>query len=194
MFLPKDQPLINISNGKCASPAVTKDLIDVKKVGSTAMKNTIESNSSKTSVTKLHTFHSQNKKKSKGLSKKTILTGRSEEVTALLRITQVIASGAAVDIKQCIGEHECHKVPPSLFEENGSMRSGNKASIVKALKERTGITESLTLPDGEYKTAVIIDAMHKIRKLSFEKDETFEEMNTRYKSSITNSGPTETEF
>ena len=53
------------------------------------------------------------------------------------------ASGGDVDVVNFIGKHECSKVPPSLFNEDGTMRAaGTKSSLVKILKEETEVTTS----------------------------------------------------
>ena len=59
---------------------------------------------------KLKTFHTETAqaKKSKPQSAG---PGKSDEVTALLRITQIAASGGEVDIVNFIGKHECSKRP-----------------------------------------------------------------------------------
>ena len=44
--------------------------------------------------------------------------GKSDEVAAILRMTQIVASGDEVDIENFIGNHECSNTPPSLFNEN----------------------------------------------------------------------------
>ena len=190
IFVSNAQQLINISNGQCASPVVSEHLCNVKGIGIEALRKSLASNTTKTSITKLQTFHSQNNKKKKTSKKKVALSGRSEEVTALLRITQVIASGAAVDVKQCIGEHECHKVPPSLFGEDGSMRTtGNKASLVKAVKDITHVKECTSIPSGDRKIAVVTDAMNMVRRLSFKEGETFGAVAQRYGEHLVNVGP-----
>ena len=55
-----------------------------------------------------------------------------------------------------------------LFNEGGTMRTvGTNSSLVKILKEDTEVTISDLLPQGEGKTAVVVDAMHVIRRWSF---------------------------
>ena len=64
--------------------------------------------------------------------------GKSSEVVALLRMTQIIASGEEVDIVNCIGKHECNKYPPALFNDDGAMRAtGIKSSLIKLIKSET---------------------------------------------------------
>ena len=56
---------------------------------------------------------------------------KSDEVAALLRMTQMVNSGGEVDIVNFIGNNECSKNPPSLYNEDGTMRAaGTKASPV----------------------------------------------------------------
>ena len=78
-------------------------------------------------------------------------------------MTQIMASGGNIDVTQYIGMHECSSYPPSLFSEEGSMHSGNKSSLVKAILEETDVKITDQLPDSDLKTAVIVDAMFAIR-------------------------------
>ena len=94
-------------------------------------------------------------KKSAG---RTSVTGKSDEVTALLRMTQIIASGGELDIADFIGKDECCALPPSLFQEDGDMRTGKKSSLVKVLKEETKVSIA-DLPKDCPETAVVVDAM-----------------------------------
>ena len=96
------------------------------------------------------------------------MSTKSDEVSALLRMTQIITSGGKVDVTQFIGNHECSSSPPSLFDDDGRMRStGSKATLIKAILEQTKIQTLEKLSQSTVKTAVVIDAMHLIRKLSF---------------------------
>jgi len=36
-------------------------------------------------------------------------------------MTQVIAGGGEIDIVNFIGKHECSKVPPSLYDDDGAI-------------------------------------------------------------------------
>ena len=57
-------------------------------------------------------------------------------------MTQIVASGVEVDIVNCIGNHDCSKTSPSLFNEDGKMRAaGTKASLVKVLREETCVSD-----------------------------------------------------
>ena len=124
----------------------------MKEVGHKALSDSI---SGGTTVVRLKTFHTKNLK-SKKSKQKCSAPGKSDEVVALLRMTQIIASGSDVDIVRFIGDHECRKVPPSLFNEDGSMRAaGTKSSLVKALEEETKVNSVPHLPQEERKTAVV---------------------------------------
>ena len=64
-----------------------------------------------------------------------------KEVSAMLCMTQIIDSGAQVDIVNFIGKYECSKTPHSLFDSSGSMRAaGRKASFVKTCKKKQKLT------------------------------------------------------
>ena len=153
--------LINISTGECADATVKDNLTSVKAVGLKALSESLSSDQKKTSVVKLNTFHTQNRMKPKK-SGKTSSPCKSNEVTALLRMTQIIASGAELNI-----------VPPSLFQEDGRMSTGTKASLVKILKEKTKVSSIPDLPQDCLKTAVVVDAMSAIQHWSFHTGEGF---------------------
>ena len=103
---------------------------------------------------------------------------------------QIVASGGEVDIINFIGTNECSKTPPSLFNEDGTMRAaGTKASLVKVLKEETKVNTATNLPQQQRKTAVIVDAMHAVRHWSFHKYETFGAISQRYRNNLLNDVP-----
>ncbi len=121
-------------------------------------------------------------------------SGKSNEVTALLRMTQIIASGGELNIVDFIGNHECSDFPPSLFQEDGSMRTGTKASLVKILKEETKVNSIPNLLQDGKKTAVVVDAMCAIRHWSFQKGELFGTIAEQYKSLLLNDVPAGTQI
>lgn len=174
--------LINITSGECADDTVKNHLTSVKELGTKALNDALESKKSATVKVNLQTFHTQNQKPKKTKTKAS--AGKSEEVSALLRITQVIASGGDVDVISFIGDHECSKTPPALFTEDGEMRSGTKASLVKAIKDDTGIQPTACLPDEHKQTAVVVDAMYVVRQWSFQKGETFGDVAHRYSRNL----------
>ena len=115
------------------------------------------------------------------------------EVEALMRMTQIMASGGEVDVIKFIGEHECANKPPSLFDKNGEMRAPRtKANLVRVLKEDTQVTPETELPQTNLKTCLIIDGMHAIRKWSFQKEEPFPAVSTRYRNSMLDDVPSGT--
>ena len=115
--------------------------------------------------------------------------------TQSANIMQQVASGGDVDVVNFIGKHECSKVPPSLFNEDGTMRAaGTKSSPVKILKEETEVTTSDLLPQGDWKTAVVVDAMHAIRRWSFKTNETFGDIAERYKEQLLKDVPAGTKI
>ncbi|KAJ4939712.1 hypothetical protein JOQ06_029150 [Pogonophryne albipinna] len=136
--------LINISTGECADPTV-KDNLSVKADCLKALSESLSSDQKKTSVVKLNTFHTQNRMKPKK-SGKTSSPCKSNEIAALLRMTQIIASGGELNIVDFIGNHECSDLPPSLFQEDGRMSTGTEASLVKILKEKTKVSSIYDLP------------------------------------------------
>ena len=76
-------------------------------------------------------------------------------------MTQSVASGGEVDIVNFIGNHECIKTPPSLFNEDGTTSAaGTKANLVEVLREDTGVTCAVpNLPQHNLKTAVVVDVV-----------------------------------
>lgn len=110
----------------------------MKVLGLKALSESLSSDQKKTTIVKLNTFHTQNTKLKKS-GGKTSTSSKSNDVTALLPMTQIIASGGELNIVDFISNHECSDFPPSLFQEDGSMRTGTKASLVKILKEETKV-------------------------------------------------------
>ena len=105
----------------------------------------------------------------------------------------MMASGAEVDVINTIGKYECSKFPPSLFGGTGKMRAtGTKSSLVKGLMADTQTSCESTLPSPHMRTAVIVDATHVIRKLSFHKGESFAAIADRYKHHLLNDVPQNT--
>ncbi len=150
---------VNISTGQVANHDVQSHLTAVKETGQAALDNTIKGNQDNISKVKLNTFHTQN---NKAKNSKKQAQGMSKEVTALLRITQITASGGDVDITDFIGQHECADFSPSLFDDyNSKMRSTeSKSSLVKAPEAETEVKPS-ELPESSLSTS---DAMFDIRK------------------------------
>ena len=80
-------------------------------------------------------------------------------------MTQSVASGGEVDIVNFIGNHECIKTPPSLFNEDGTTSAaGTKANLVEVLREDTGVSAVPNLPQHNLKTAVVVDVMYAVRR------------------------------
>ena len=152
--------LININSGQNADPEVHHDLTNVENIGMKALTLALKSDKKTTATVRLKTFHSQSLPKP---SSKKGMSNKSDEVSALLRMTQIIASGGTVDVTQFIGNHECSSSPPSLFNNDGRMRStGSKATLVKAILDQTKIHALEKLSHSNLKTAVVIDAMHSL--------------------------------
>lgn len=72
-------------------------------------------------------------------SSPTTAPGKGNEVTALLHMTQIIASGGELDLVDFIGNHEHSDFPISLFQEDGR-------HLVKVLKEDSQVTSIPELP------------------------------------------------
>ena len=77
----------------------------------------IDSPQQKTRTVRLNTFQTQNKINRAGHM--STGSGKSDEVTALLQMTQIVASGGEAEVVKYIGSHECSNIPQSLFDDNG---------------------------------------------------------------------------
>ena len=96
--------LINISTGQRAQQEVEDHLINVKQLGIKALLSaSLSGDQTKPSIVKLKTFHTQNTK-TKNTKQQPTAPGKSDEVVALLRMTQIIASGGEVNIVYFIGK------------------------------------------------------------------------------------------
>ena len=156
--------MINISTWQCADNAVKDNLIREKELELQELSDSISGDQQKTTAVRLKTFYTQNAstKKSKH---QPAGPRKSDEVAALLRMTQSVASGGEVDIVNFIGNHECIKTPPSLFNEDGTTSAaGTKANLVEALREDTGVSAVPNLPQHNLKTAVVVDVMYAVRR------------------------------
>ena len=146
--------------------------------GMKAISVPLNSDKNITTTVKLRTFNSQSLAKQNGTRG---MSTKSDEVLAQLRMTQIIASGGKVDVTQFISNYECSSSPPSLFDDDGRMRStGSKATLIKSTLEQTTIHILEKLSHSTVKTAVVIDAMHLIRKLTFLPNKNFAHVSDRY--------------
>ena len=83
---------------------------------------------------------------------------KSEEVVALLRITQLVASGQDVDIVNTIGTYECSWFPPSLFDETSMMRAtGTKSGLIRHSMAEAKIQQYEELPCNGLKSTILVD-------------------------------------
>ena len=90
--------LINIVTGQCADETVKNHLAYVRELGTKVLSKALLSSKSVTTKVNLQTFHTQNQKPKKSKVKPS--AGKSVEIAALLRITQVLANGGEVDNHQ----------------------------------------------------------------------------------------------
>jgi hypothetical protein len=175
--------LMNISTGVIANENVQHHLTNVEAIGYEALKKTLGKGPVQgKKIVKLNTFHTQDLKSRSSTSKP---PEKSTEVTALLRMTQIIACGGEVDVVKVIGEHECSEFPPSLFTKDGQMRNpGTKSTLVKTLLKESGTAVAQELTNDAQRTAVVVDAMHLIRKWSFQKGQSYEAVPNRYMANL----------
>ena len=140
------------------------NLIREKELGLQELSDSISGDQQKTTAVRLKTFYTQNasRKKSKH---QPAGPRKSDDVAALLRMTQIVASGGEVDIVNFIGNHECIKSSPSLFHEDGTTSAtGTNANMVKVLREETVVSAVPNLLQHNLKTAVVVDAMYAVRR------------------------------
>ena len=119
------------STWQCADNAVKDNLIREKELGLQELSDSISGDQHKTTAVRLKTFYTQNESRKK-YKHQPAGPRKSDEVAALLRMTQhIIATGGEVDIVNFIGNHECIKTPPSLFnEDETTSAAGTMANLV----------------------------------------------------------------
>ena len=154
--------MISISTWQCADNAAKDNLIREKELGLQELSDSISGDQQKTTTVRLKTFYTQNARRNKS-KHQPAGPGKSDEVAALLRMTQIVASGGEVDIVNFFGNQECIKTPPSLFNEDGTTSAaGTKANLVKVLREETVVSAVPNLPQHNLKTAVVVDAIYAV--------------------------------
>ena len=73
--------------------------------------------------------------------------------------------------------------PRYIFNEDGTMRAAEtNASPVKVLREETGVSAVPNMQQHILCTAVVVDAMHAVRRWSFHKDDTFGAVARRHRN------------
>lgn len=138
-------------------------------------------------MAKLKIFHTQNIATKKAKRHITTTTGKIDEVTALLHLTQLDVNGCEVNIINFIGRHEWNQLLPSLFNENGLMRAGGtKSKLIKSLKKETQVTTDFHLPKSKLKTAAVVETMFAVSQWSFNKGEAFGTIAKRYLHNMQN--------
>ena len=107
--------MINISTWQCADNAVKDNLIREKELGLQELSVSISGDQQKTTFVRLKTFYTQNASRKK-YKHQPAGPRKSDEVAALLRMTQIVASCDDVDIVNFIGNHECIKTRSFTFQ------------------------------------------------------------------------------
>lgn len=186
-FQVKSAELFNIATGQTATAVIRHDLTHVEQIGNDAVDKCLKDKSRKVCKVKLHTFHDmQSKQKQPSQKKKEQLLN---EVTILKRIIQLKAAGKEVNLEETIGEFECAKAPPALFESDGLMRHGNKSVWLAAIQKETSLELKDCLPESEKCAAVVVDAMCFIQQHPFLEHETFNDYQTRLRRKLTHTLP-----
>ena len=119
--------MINISTCQCADNAVKDNLIPEKELALQELSDSISGDQQKTTAVRLKTYYTQNASRKK-YKHQPVGPRKSDEVAALLRMTHIVATGGEVDIVNFIGNHECIKTPPSLFNEDATTRPKGQSS------------------------------------------------------------------
>jgi hypothetical protein len=176
-FRDQTPDLINISTGQKVPKEVMQDLVNAKQVGINAIEDCLAKKEKKITNIKLRTFQDQKKQKPGSQQQKS--DQLSNDVVILKRLLQLNAAGQDIDLDKTIGEFECCSQPPSLFEADGTMRHGNKATWLTSILSETQVTSLEELPQTGKKTATIVDTMCFIQQNRFRNDETFDEYQTR---------------
>ena len=121
--------MINISTWQCAENYVKDNLIREQELGLQELSDSISGDQQKKTAVRLKTFYTQNASRKK-YKHQPAGPRKNDEVAALLRMTQIVASGGEVDIVNFIGNNEYIKIPPSLFNEDGTTSAaGTKANL-----------------------------------------------------------------
>ena len=89
-----------------------------------------------------------------------------DEVVMLKRILQLKAVGKNVNLEETIGEYERSKVPPTLFEPNGSMRHGCKTGWLKTGLKETHLRLDEKLLESDKCTVLGVDVFHSAASVS----------------------------
>ena len=189
-FKSNSTELLNIATGQTATERILHDLTHVEEIGKKAMDACHEGNSQKVCKVKLHTFADiQSKYKLPPCKENKQFLN---EVTILKRLIQLKAVGHEVNLEETIGEFECAKAPPSMFEVNEQMRHGNKSVWLTALQKETSLEVRDSLPISNKRTAVVVDAMCFIQQHQFLDGETFREYQFRLHRALMCSLPNNT--
>ena len=127
--------LINVKSGQNADHEVRHDLTNVENIWIKVLNPALNVDKKTITTVKLKTFHTQSLAKpsiKKGTSTKT------DEVSALFRITQINARVRTVDVTQFIRNNEYSLSHSSLLDNDGRMRStGSKATLIKSILDQT---------------------------------------------------------
>lgn len=169
--------LMNISTGQVASEGVRKSLTNCLKLGKQKMndfiqKRIVQSTKCKSfwdpdTRTKVLTFSDMRK----GVPSKKSGTLKSDS-EVLFRRLLVVSRKREVSLEHVL-QHELAGVPPSLFNDDGTLRKTTKADLAKKLE--ASCDEIHNLQEGQ-QTAYIIDGMSMLQGLKETSFNTFDDL------------------
>ena len=169
--------LVNIATGQVASPEVRKSLTNFRDVGKKkhhdfVTKRLVQQSKSKSfwaveSRAKTVTFASMRK----STTTKTSLP-QTLDSEVLFRRLLGVSQQREVSLERVL-EHELAAVPPSLFNDDGTIRKGTKSDLAKKLEATT--EEVYSLPSA-ISTGYIIDGMALLQALNEKCFSTFDDL------------------
>ncbi len=163
------EELVSLSSGCVADEIITKDLMEAKERGKTALRSFVRDRLAAGSTgfydtlpkLKLKTFTNTAKSKAVKTSNREVILKADRNLFArLLVIGQTPDENRKVDIRDLLA-HELGPLPWSLAALDGSLAKTNKAVLSKLLEENVPVLPALPLS-----TCAIIDAMAVIQAMT----------------------------
>lgn len=152
--------LVNIATKDVATSDIQDSLLNAEKLGKQQLREFVSQRLVERKVKLMDTVH-----KAKALTftslydvQKDAAKGKTEVLKSdrqiFQRLITAYQSGRPVDLDKIL-RHELVKVPMSIAEENGSLRSGNKAMLVDVLTKDVNCPPEIEIPKDEYSCLVI---------------------------------------
>ena len=152
--------LVNIATKDVATLDIQESLINAEKLGQQQLSDFVSQRLVERSVklmdtmlkSKVLTFSSLYVISKDAAKKKTEVLKSDRQI--FQRLIMAYQAGRPVDLDNIL-KHELVKVPPSIAEENGSLRSGNKAMLVDVLTKDVNCPPEIDIEDGN--SCLVID-------------------------------------